>query len=158
MHTLTDFGPARQHASWSRLGAFVVLAAALMFPCTASAQGWDGTVGLGYAWQNASGSKDSFRTQQDLRSGFMLEELNLTMVSQQAEVRAVVPENETEALLLRYLSHEPIHVDELGRASGLPIAQVTGTLALMELKGLVRQAGGMNYVLARESEIAYTVD
>jgi len=88
----------------------------------------------------------------------VLEELNLTMVSQQAEVRAVVPENETEALLLRYLSHEPIHVDELGRASGLPIAQVTGTLALMELKGLVRQAGGMNYVLARESEIAYTVD
>lgn len=88
----------------------------------------------------------------------ILEELNLTMVSQQAEVRAVVPENETEALVLRHLSDEPIHVDELGRATGLPIAQVTGTLALMELKGLVRQTGGMHYTLAHESHISYTVD
>ena len=88
----------------------------------------------------------------------VLEELNLTMVSQQAEVRAVVPENETEALLLRHLSEEPTHVDELGRASGLPIAQVSGTLALMELKGLVRQTGGMHYVLAREGQVEYTVD
>lgn len=88
----------------------------------------------------------------------ILEELNLTMVSQQAEARAVVPENETEALVLRHLSEEPMHVDELGRATGLPIAQVTGTLALMELKGLVRQTGGMHYILAHESRIPYTVD
>jgi DNA processing protein len=88
----------------------------------------------------------------------ILEELNLTMFSQQAEVRAVVPENQTEALLLQHLSEEPLHVDELGRASGLPIAQVSGTLALMELKGLVRQAAGMKYVLAREAGIEYTVE
>jgi DNA processing protein len=93
-----------------------------------------------------------------LRVEDVLEELNLTMVSQQAEVRAVVPENRTEALLLQHLSEEPVHVDELGRASGLPIAQVSGTLALMELKGLVRQTGAMNYVLAREGRIEYTVD
>jgi len=93
-----------------------------------------------------------------LRVQDVLEELNLTMVSQQAEVRAIVPENETEALLLRHLSEEPLHVDELGRLSGLPIAQVTGTLALMELKGLVHQAGGMNYVLAREAGVPYIVD
>jgi DNA processing protein len=88
----------------------------------------------------------------------VLEELNLTMVSQQAEVRAAVPGNETEALLLQHLSEEPLHVDELGRASGLPIAQVSGTLALMELKGLVRQASGMKYVLARDAGGQYTVD
>jgi DNA processing protein len=88
----------------------------------------------------------------------ILEELNLTMVSEQAEVRAVVPENQTEALLLRHLCEEPVHVDELQRASGLPIGQVSGTLALMELKGLVRQTGGMSYALAHENGIAYTVD
>ncbi len=88
----------------------------------------------------------------------ILEELNLTMVSQQAEVRAVVPENETESALLEYITSEPIHVDELGRLSGLPIAQVTSTLALMELKGMVRQVGGMHYVLARESGVEYTID
>jgi DNA processing protein len=60
--------------------------------------------------------------------------------------------------LLKHLSEEPTHVDELGRASGLPIAQVSGSLALMELKGLVRQTGAMNYVLAREGGIEYIVD
>jgi DNA processing protein len=88
----------------------------------------------------------------------VLEELNLTMVSEQAQVRAVIPENETEALLLGHLSSEPVHVDALGRAAQLPIAQVSSTLALMELKGMVRQVGGMNYVLAREGGIEYVIE
>jgi DNA processing protein len=88
----------------------------------------------------------------------ILEELNLRMVSQQAEVRAIVPENETEAALLEYITADPVHVDEIGQKSGLPIAQVSSTLALMELKGMVRQVGGMNYVLAREGRVEYVVD
>jgi DNA processing protein len=90
--------------------------------------------------------------------GDVLEELNLTMVSEQAQVRAVLPENETEALLLKHLSAEPLHIDVLGRAANLPIAQVSSTLALMELKGLVRQVGGMSYVLAREGRVEYVVE
>lgn len=88
----------------------------------------------------------------------ILEELNLTMVSQQAEVRAIVPENETEATLLEYITADPVHVDEIRQKSDLPIAQVSSTLALMELKGMVRQVGGMNYVLAREGRVEYVVD
>lgn len=88
----------------------------------------------------------------------ILEELNLTMVSQQAEVRAIVPENETEATLLEYITADPIHVDAIRQKSDLPIAQVSSTLALMELKGMVRQVGGMNYVLAREGRVEYVVD
>ena len=90
--------------------------------------------------------------------GDVLEELNLTMVSEQAQVRTVIPENETEAVLLERLSAEPVHVDALGRAVDLPIAQVTSTLALMELKGMVRQVGGMSYVLARESGVDYVIE
>jgi predicted Rossmann fold nucleotide-binding protein DprA/Smf involved in DNA uptake len=37
----------------------------------------------------------------------------------------------------------------------LPIEQVSATLVLMELKGLVQQTGGMNYV--REELAAYNV-
>ena len=88
----------------------------------------------------------------------ILEELNLTMVSEQAQARAVIPENETEALLLQRLSAEPVHVDELSRAAQMPIAQVSSTLALMELKGMIRQVGGMNYVLAREGGIDYVIE
>lgn len=88
----------------------------------------------------------------------ILEELNLTMVSQQMEVREVVPENETESTLLEYITAEPTHIDEIGRQSGLPISVVSSTLAMMELKGMVRQVGGMNYILAREARVEYVVD
>jgi DNA processing protein len=93
-----------------------------------------------------------------LRVEDILEELNLTMVVQQLELRAVVPENETESLVLGFLSGDPLHVDELVHRTALPISEVSSTLALMELKGMVRQVGGMNYVVSRESRPAYVVD
>jgi len=88
----------------------------------------------------------------------ILEELNLTMAAQQLEMRAILPENEVEATLLQHLSTEPVHIDEIGREAGLPIATVSSTLAMMELKGMVRQVGGMNFVLAREERAEYRVD
>ncbi len=88
----------------------------------------------------------------------VLEELNLTMVAEQSEARQVLPADETEAALLDHLSAEPTHVDELQQQLELPIAQVTSTLALMELKGMVRQAGGMKYIVAREPGVEYVVE
>jgi DNA processing protein len=85
----------------------------------------------------------------------ILEELNLTMIPQQLEMRDVVPENETESVILKHLSFEPTHIDAVCRTSCLPIAIVSSTLAMMELKGLVRQMGGMNYILAREARTGY---
>jgi DNA processing protein len=88
----------------------------------------------------------------------VLEALSMTAVSQQVEAQMLFPTDATEAILLEQLSEDPVHVDEVGRATGLAIATVSSTLALMELKGLVRQVGGMNYVRAREAGLAYTVD
>lgn len=88
----------------------------------------------------------------------ILEELNLTMIAQHTEARAVIPENETEATLLQQLSAEPTHIDELGHSTGLPASEIAGILTMMELKGMVRQVGGMNYVIAREAGLDYTVD
>jgi DNA processing protein len=56
------------------------------------------------------------------------------------------------------MSSEPTHVDELGRVSGLPISEVASALTLMELKGKVRQVGGMNFVIAREAGAPYIVE
>ena len=93
-----------------------------------------------------------------LNAADILEELNLTMVAEQVEARQVLPANETEAALLELLSSEPTHVDELQQHVALPISQVTSTLALMELKGMVRQVGGMKYIVAREPGVEYVVD
>ena len=88
----------------------------------------------------------------------ILEELNLTMVSRQAELREVAPADATEAALLEVLSSQPSHIDEVQRASGLPIAAVSGGLALLELKGQVRQVGVMSFVRADEaSPVSHTV-
>jgi DNA processing protein len=40
-------------------------------------------------------------------------------------------------------------VDEICRRSGLTMPEVSSTLAMLELKGIARQVGSMNYVLAR---------
>jgi DNA processing protein len=85
----------------------------------------------------------------------ILEELNLASVTQYVEVRAIIPADEVEAKLLKQLSLEPMHVDELGQATGLSASEIASTLTVLELKGMVRQVGGMNYVLARESGAQY---
>jgi DNA processing protein len=48
-------------------------------------------------------------------------------------------------------------VDEIRNQSELPIEKVSAALALMELKGMVRQVGGMNYVAVREVQSDYNV-
>jgi DNA processing protein len=88
----------------------------------------------------------------------ILEELNLTMVPEQTAVQMAMPDSEEEALLLSRLSHQPLHIDDLTREAGLESGLVSSTLTLMELKGMVNQVGGMNYVLARESDPSYDID
>jgi DNA processing protein len=87
----------------------------------------------------------------------ILEELNLTASVHQVEMKEVIPTSETEALLLKQLTSEPVHIDQVCQGSGLPISTVSSTLAIMELKGMVRQLGAMNYVLAREAAQEYRV-
>ncbi len=81
----------------------------------------------------------------------ILAELNLTMASHQIEAAELIPQDGTEGVLLRLLGTEPLYVDDLRRETGLPIALVTSTLAMMELKGIVRQVGRMNYVRTRDA-------
>ena len=86
----------------------------------------------------------------------VLEELNLTAVSRQIQMAALFPEDETEAELLRYITYDPVHIDDVCRSSGKETAHVSSTLAMMELKGLVKQVGGMNYIRLRETSAEYS--
>lgn len=88
----------------------------------------------------------------------LLDVLNLEMMGEQKNARLVLPGDATEARLFELLGQEPVHVNDLGAQSGMPIERVSSTLALMELKGLVRQVGGMNYVAAREVRAEYTTE
>jgi DNA processing protein len=79
----------------------------------------------------------------------ILQELNLTIVVQQAKIEQFAPANEIESAIVKQLSSEPNHIDEICRRSGLTMSEVSSTLAMLELKGIARQVGNMNYVLAR---------
>jgi len=85
----------------------------------------------------------------------ILEELNISMVTDYIATQEAAPENDTEKAVLGQLSHEPTLTDDLVNKLNLPTEVVTGTLAIMELKGMVRQANGTSYVLAREGPTPY---
>jgi len=81
--------------------------------------------------------------------------LNLTRVIEQRAVRKVLPSDLLAVQVMDILSHEPLHVDEIRHRTGLSIDKVSATLVMMELKGLVRQVDGMNYVAIREEQAEY---
>ena len=87
----------------------------------------------------------------------ILEELNLTAVAHQMEIREIAPASDIESLLLKQLGAEPTHIDEICHSTKLPISALSSALAMMELKGLVKQVGNMNYVLAREARGEYRI-
>lgn len=87
----------------------------------------------------------------------ILEELNIHMVAEHTAVQMALPETAEEIALYAHLSSQPVHIDDLSRASGLPTGMVSSTLTIMELKGMVRQVGGMNYILCREPDPVYEI-
>ena len=88
----------------------------------------------------------------------ILEALNLTMVGAQMDFgRAAPPDSPDEQALMRALTREPQHVDIVARQSGLAPSVASGTLALLELKGLVRDVGGMQFVRVREEAADFSV-
>jgi DNA processing protein len=76
----------------------------------------------------------------------VLEEYRLARAASQLALGAQpLPADESERKVLTSVTDEPRHIDELIRASGLPSATVSAALAMMELRGLVRQSGPLHY-------------
>lgn len=79
----------------------------------------------------------------------ILEILNLQEIKQFIGNREILPDSPTEAKLLEYLDKEPHHVDEITKLTQLDSPTVNATLTMMEMKGKVRNLGGMMYVLGK---------
>ena len=79
----------------------------------------------------------------------ILDEFNIVHNNVQTRVvtEQIAPANANEIKLLDYLGADPIHIDDLVRMSGLPVAMVSSTLTILELKGLARSVGYMQYCL-----------
>lgn len=79
----------------------------------------------------------------------VLEELNLIQATAFTANQKIIPENPEEEMLIKILTKEPIHIDKIARLSKLKVNSLASLLTLMEMKGLVRDLGGKNYILAR---------
>jgi DNA processing protein len=77
------------------------------------------------------------------------------MVAEHRSARVALPSDALEAQLFETLGEEPLHIDEITNRTEVPVEKVTATLALMELKGMVRQVGSMQYVALREIREVY---
>ncbi|HEY0605457.1 MAG TPA: DNA-processing protein DprA, partial [Herpetosiphonaceae bacterium] len=163
--TATNFPPRNRLIAGLSLGVLVVEAAAksgaLITAQFAAEQGRDVFAVPGNIFsQRSEGTHRLIKDGATLVSGVddILEVLNLQAAYEQQSIAALLPETPEEIALLRLVEAEPRHIDLIARESTLPQPVVSSTLAMLELKGLVRQVGGMHYALIREADAAYCVD
>jgi DNA processing protein len=93
-----------------------------------------------------------------LKMSEILDTLKLEQIPEKQNSRRQFPLNPIETKLLSALSQDPIHIDEVCSQAGLPISEVSATLTMLELKGMVSQVGGMNYVAIRDLKGKYIAD
>jgi len=77
----------------------------------------------------------------------ILEELNLKEDYRQNKITSKNPSNPEESKILKVLSGEPLHIDNISKLAKLQTTNVNVTLSLMEMKGWVKNIGGQNYIL-----------
>lgn len=99
------------------------------------------------------GNATSAGTNQLLRDGArivrdgadILEDLGIG-ASPPAQLSLQLPASIEEALVLRCLGGEPLHIDEIADSANLSSREVAEILLMMELKGMARNCGAQYYV------------
>jgi DNA processing protein len=79
----------------------------------------------------------------------ILETLNLSSANDFKKVKTIVPPTETEKIILDVLNNEPLHIDKIVQSVRLDISIINSTLALMEMKGLIKNLGNQKYIKSK---------
>jgi len=74
----------------------------------------------------------------------ILDELNLTSLQKEEEEKISLPP--TQKLIFNTLNKEPKNIEFIIKECNLPNSQIISELTLMEMKGIVKHSGGMNYI------------
>lgn len=62
-------------------------------------------------------------------------------------VKKITPASPEEETLLKILSAEPLHIDNIAKLSKLGTVSAASALAMLEIKGAVKNIGGQNYII-----------
>lgn len=79
----------------------------------------------------------------------VMNELELKSVQSKKKTRKIYPDTKEEEIILKVISHDPLHIDTIARESRLAASKVSSVLTMMEMKGKVKNLGGAQYVLGR---------
>jgi len=77
----------------------------------------------------------------------ILDELDLSERQGKIKARTILPESKEEAEILKILENETKHLDQIVRESSLKTAQVASLVSMMEIKGKIKNLGGMIYTI-----------
>lgn len=77
------------------------------------------------------------------RAEDILEDLDINAKLQMLNAKRELPGTKEEARILETLANEGLDIDRLVRIVGLPTGEVLGTLTTLELKGIVKNVGGV---------------
>lgn len=78
----------------------------------------------------------------------ILEDLQINRRHETAAIQQALPMSEDDRRLLAVVSSEPQHIDDLALLSDTSVADVSARLLMLELQGLVRNAGAQHYTRA----------
>jgi DNA processing protein len=77
----------------------------------------------------------------------ILEELDLSE-SRRPKVSVLkIPQSKEEEIIIKILSTDPIHIDNLAKLAKLQTATVSSVLSMMEIRGWTKNIGGQNYII-----------
>ena len=96
----------------------------------------------------SEGTNDLIRSGAKLVSGTkdILEELKIEEAMKAEKVKKTIPASKEEEKILKHLSHESIHIDNIIKLAKLETNIVISTLSIMEMKGIIKDIGGQNYI------------
>ncbi|MCG2695695.1 DNA-processing protein DprA [Candidatus Parcubacteria bacterium] len=77
----------------------------------------------------------------------IMEALDLNQVNAYIDNKKIIPESKEEEKILSCLTREPEHINELVRKTRLDTSIINSALAMMEMKGMVKNLGGMQYII-----------
>ncbi|PIS05665.1 MAG: DNA-protecting protein DprA [Candidatus Buchananbacteria bacterium CG10_big_fil_rev_8_21_14_0_10_33_19] len=75
----------------------------------------------------------------------ILQELKIQTVFDDIKCEPKI-DTEAEKIVFNLLSREPFHIDKIKKMSTLNINVLLSTLTMMEIKGLIKDVGGKNYI------------
>ena len=75
----------------------------------------------------------------------ILEDLHISRTGEPLPVQSSLPVSDEDRRLLSVMTSAPQHIDDLAALSDYPVTEVSSRLMMLELQGLVRNAGAQHY-------------